>query len=80
MTMSMYSSITPDEFHGGADEDVFGEYIIQYSILNSFHSWLNIIDQNLNIQSFYTLYMKSTQFSKSNATGVRENMKWQAGL
>ena len=27
MTMSMYSSITPDEFHGGADEDVFGEYI-----------------------------------------------------
>ena len=27
MTMSMYSSITPDEFRGGADEDVFGEYI-----------------------------------------------------
>ena len=36
MTMSMYSSITPDEFHGGADEDVFGEYIILYSIPNSF--------------------------------------------
>ena len=31
MTMSMYSSITPDEFRGGADEDVFGEciYIIK---------------------------------------------------
>ena len=27
MTMSMYSSITPDEFHGGADEDVFGKYL-----------------------------------------------------
>ena len=25
MTMSMFSSITPDEFHGGADEDVFGK-------------------------------------------------------
>ena len=25
MTMSMYSSITPDDFHGGADEDVFGK-------------------------------------------------------
>ena len=79
MTMSMYSSITPDEFHGGADEDVFGEYIIQYYILKSFH-FSEAIDQSLNIQSFYTLYMKSTQFSKSNATGVRENMKWQAGL
>ena len=41
MTMSMYSSITPDEFHGGADEDVFGEYIILYSIPNSFHSLPN---------------------------------------
>ena len=30
MTMSMYSSITPDEFRGGADEDVFGEYIYIY--------------------------------------------------
>ena len=29
MTMSMYSSITPDDFHGGADEDVFGKiYVI----------------------------------------------------
>ena len=36
MTMSMYSSITPDEFHGGADEDVFGKYGVQYSIPNSF--------------------------------------------
>ena len=27
MTMSMYSSITPDEFHGGADEDVFGKQL-----------------------------------------------------
>ena len=34
MTMSMYSSITPDEFRGGADEDVFGEYIyIFFNIL-----------------------------------------------
>ena len=28
MTMSMYSSITPDDFHGGADEDVFGKKLI----------------------------------------------------
>ena len=41
MTMSMYSSITPDEFHGGADEDVFGEYIILNSIPNSLDSLLH---------------------------------------
>ena len=71
MTMSMYSSITPDEFHGGADEDVFGEYIYiiaQYSIPKTL------------VLTSYSLYFKSTQFSKLNATGVRENMKWQAGL
>ena len=46
MTMSMYSSITPDEFHGGADEDVFGEYIILYSIPKSFNalsSYFNVL-------------------------------------
>ena len=35
MTMSMYSSITPDDFHGGADEDVFGkiQVIISYVLI-----------------------------------------------
>ena len=46
MTMSMYSSITPDEFRGGADEDVFGECI--YIIKTRCVSVIRVVSEAMN--------------------------------
>ena len=46
MTMSMYSSITPDEFRGGADEDVFGECI--YIIKTQCVSVIRVVSEAMN--------------------------------